>query len=263
MDDLDPVVSIAAYALGGMMGPTSTVRLRSRTNQLAGDNELLIAFMPMASRIAWTFAGRGEDIEDLIQVAMVELVKASARFDPARGVPFARYAYPCIAGGLKRHFRNNAWSLHVTRRVQELYLATNHAIPGLTQELGHHPSVAELAIHMRLSEKDTRDGMEAGLAYQTRSLSGPVGEGDESEAGHLIGEVDEQLESVPERHMLRAQVAALPSREQDIVRLRFVDGLSQREIADQIGISQMHVSRLLAHSMGRLKAGLLARGRNV
>ncbi|HCT75047.1 MAG TPA: B/F/G family RNA polymerase sigma-70 factor [Micromonosporaceae bacterium] len=229
------------------MGPTSST--------------LIATHMPMATRIAHTFAGRGEDLDDLIQVAMLELVKAVSRFDSTRGVTFAHYAYPCIVGGIKKHFRDNGWSVHVPRRMQELHLRISRAAPGLTQTLGRPPKICDLAAHLNLSEQDTRDGFHTRLAYKTLSLSLPVREGDEAELGQIFGSLDEHLESVPDRHSLALQVATLPRRERDILRLRFSFGLTQLEIAERLGISQMHVSRLLAQSIGRLRARILAASR--
>jgi RNA polymerase sigma-B factor len=212
----------------------------------------------MASRIARSFAGRGEDLDDLTQVAMLELVKAASKFDPARGVAFAQYAYPCIAGGVKKHFRDNGWSLRITRRMQELHLQTSRATPALAQLLGRHPTITDLAAHLNLSEIDARDGVQSGLAYSTKSLNAPVGDSEDTELGQLLGALDKRLESVPDRHLVGVHVAVLPSREQHILHLRFSDGLSQSEIGKELGISQMQVSRLLARSIDQLRVAMLA-----
>jgi RNA polymerase sigma-B factor len=221
-------------------------------------DDLIASHMAMAARIARTFAGRGEDLDDLTQVAMLELVGAVSRFDPSRGVTFAQYAFPCIIGALKKHFRDNGWSLHVPRRMQELHLQTRSAIPGLTQLLGRDPTVTDLAVHLRLSEKDTRDGMAIHLAYKTRSLSLPARDGEDGELGHLLGGLDNHLEGVADRHTLAKHVAQLPARERSILYLRFVEDLCQREIAERLGISQMHVSRLLSRCLDTLRARMLA-----
>jgi RNA polymerase sigma-B factor len=230
--------------------------MSDQLNAQLRDN-LIASHIPMASRIARSFAGRGEQLDDLTQVAMLELVKAASKFDAARGVPFAQYAYPCIAGGLKKHFRDNGWSMRVTRRMQELHLQTSRAIPALTQLLGRHPTVTDLAAHLLLSEKDARDGVQSGLAYRTRSLSAPTNDSEDSELGQLLGGPDERLESVPDRHLLGQHVAVLPRREQKILHLRFVAGLSQSEIAKQLGISQMQVSRLLSRSIDQMRTTML------
>jgi RNA polymerase sigma-B factor len=220
-------------------------------------DDLIAVHMPMAARIAHSFAGRGQDIDDLTQVAMLELVRAAGRFDPEHGAAFAHYAYPCILGGVKRHFRDNGWSMRVTRRMQELYLQTGRAIPDLTQLLGRTPTVPEVAVHLRLSEQDVRDGLAGRFAYKIKSLSLPVGD-DDAELCQLLGGPDGRLEAVPERHVLAQCVAQLPARQRSILYLRFVGDLTQREIAEQLGISQMHVSRLLSLSLGVLRATMSA-----
>lgn len=261
-----------------MMGPTSLTltlqrpgadagaartmvrRFTAAGNSPTGPTDVLIAaHMAMAARIARGFAGRGEDLDDLTQVAMLELVRAAARFDPARGVEFARYAYPCILGGVKKHFRDNGWGVRVTRRTQELHLQTSRAIPWLAQMLGRTPTIADLAAHLHLSESDTRDGVNGGLAYSTRSLSTPISGDDDIELGQRLGGLDPHVESVPDRHLLDQHVACLPAREQMILRLRFAGGLSQQEIAEQLGMSQMQVSRLLARTIGVLRTAILAK----
>lgn len=221
-------------------------------------HELIAAHMPMAARIAHGFAGRGEDLDDLTQVAMLGLIKAADRFDASRGTAFAQYAYPCILGELKKYFRDSGWSMHVTRRMQELHLQINRAMPLLTQQLGRTPTLPDLAAHLRLSEEDVELGLNTGSAYNTRSLESPAGDHDAIELGQLIGQVDERMEAVPDLCALRLHVAELPARQQKILQLRFFADLTQSEIAKQLGISQMHVSRLLAQSMELLRNRMLA-----
>jgi RNA polymerase sigma-B factor len=223
-------------------------------------DDLIAAHMALAARIARAFAGRGEELADLTQVSMLELVKAAGRFNPARGVPFDQYAYPCITGALKKHFRDNGWRLQVPRRMQELCLQTASAVPALTQLLGCTPTVADLAVYLEVSEKDIRDGMRSHLAYNTRSLNESVGDGDRAELGQRLGCLDENIEAMPDRHALRQYIARLPAREQRILWLRFEVGLSQREIAEQLGISQMHVSRMLGRVLELLKKRLTVDG---
>ncbi len=221
-------------------------------------DDLIATNMPMAARIAHSYAGRGQELDDLTQVAMLELVQAAGRFDPSHGVSFASYAYPCIVGAVKRYFRDNGWGMHITRRMQELYLQTSRAVPGLTQLLGRTPTVLDLAVHLRLSEKDTRDGLQSRFAYSVRSLDQPAANGQDGELGRLLGGLDGRLETVPERHLLAQHVAGLPTRQRSILHLRFIDDLTQREIAQQLGISQMQVSRLLSHALASLRTGILA-----
>lgn len=235
-------------------------RLAEQDQERAGRREEAIrTHMPLAQRLARTFHGRGEDLDDLVQVAMLGLIKAVDRFDPERGVAFSKFAVPTILGELKKHFRDSAWSLHVTRRMQELHLQISRAQPVLTQTLGRSPSVADLAEHLEISEVEVLAGLGCGGAYNTRSLNSPVSMEDGAiELGQLIGEPDERLESVPDRQALRQHVAELPAREQRILYLRFFCDLTQNQIATKLGISQMHVSRLLTQSMSALRARLLA-----
>jgi RNA polymerase sigma-B factor len=239
------------------MGPA--LRLHNLVDHDARRREELIAtYMPMATRIARGFAGRGQDLDDLTQVAMLELVRAASKFKPALGFGFAQYAHPCIVGGLKKHFRDNGWSLHVTRRLQERHLQTSRILPGLTQQLGHHPTIAELAVHLHLSETDTRAAVHAGRAYNTQSINAPTRDEQGLELAEIVGSLDPRLESAPDRLMLAQYMAVLPHREQRILHLRFFDGLSQQEISERLGVSQMQISRLLTRSIDRLRTGMLA-----
>jgi RNA polymerase sigma-B factor len=215
--------------------------------------------MPMAARLARTFTGRGEDLDDLTQVAMLGLIKAAGRFDDTRGVTFAQYAYPCIVGELKKHFRDSAWSLHLTRRMQELHLQVNKASAALTQQLGRTPTVADLAAHLQLSEEDVMAGQNCAGAYHTRSLDTPAtSESGAADLGELLGGNDEDMEAVPDRVALRQHIRDLPEREQRILHLRFFNDLTQGQIAEKLGISQMHVSRLLSQSVAVLRTRMLA-----
>jgi len=147
--------------------------------------------------------------------------------------------------------------MHITRRMQELYLQTSRAIPGLTQLLGRTPTVPDLAVHLHLSEKDIRDGLHSGFAYQTRSLDQPAVDGGDGTFGQLLGGLDRRLEAVPDRHALAQYVGMLPERERSILYLRFIDDLTQREIGQLLGMSQMHVSRLLSRTLETLRTLLL------
>jgi RNA polymerase sigma-B factor len=228
-------------------------QLAAAHHQTGQRDDLIVLCMPMAARIARSFARRGQDPEDLNQVAMLELVSAAGRFDPSQGVAFAQYAYPCIVGAVKKHFRDNGWNMGVTRRMQELQLQTRRAVPGLTQLLGRTPTVPDLATHLGLSEKDVRNGLHTSLAYKAWSLDQPVTVAGEGELGQLLGRLDRALEAVPDRHVMSQYVAQLPVLERSILHLRFVDDLTQREIARQVGVSQMHVSRLLCRALQSLR----------
>jgi RNA polymerase sigma-B factor len=215
--------------------------------------------MPMAARLARTFTGRGEDLDDLTQVAMLGLIKAAGRFDSTRGVTFAQYAYPCIVGELKKHFRDSAWSLHLTRRMQELHLQVNKATSSLTQQLGRTPTTADLAAHLNLTEEDIIAGQNCAGAYHTRSLDTPAtSDSGAADLGELLGGYDDDMEAVPDRVALRKHINELPEREQRILHLRFFNDLTQGQIAERLGISQMHVSRLLSQSVTALRTRMLA-----
>jgi RNA polymerase sigma-B factor len=214
-------------------------------------NRLVELHRSLAILLAQRFADRGEPFDDLVQVAVVGLLKAVERYDPARGVAFSSFATPTIVGELKRHFRDHTWSVRVPRRSQELHLEVRDATARLTQELGHPPTAAEIAHSIQRSPDEVLEGLEAASVYRSKPLS--TSPGDDSVA------LEERLAAVEpgpseERVLVEQLVAALPEREQEIVRLRFFDDLTQSEIADRLGISQMHVSRLLRKCLLELRA---------
>jgi RNA polymerase sigma-B factor len=222
-------------------------------------DELVQGHLPLVEYLARRFAGRGEPLDDLIQVATIGLIKAVDRFDPERGVEFSTYATPTIAGEIKRHFRDKGWAVRVPRRLQELKLSLTRASADLTQQLGRAPTVAELATHLNLSEEDVLEGLESAHAYSTVSLDAPDSDDDEGPAvADSLGMVDEALEGVEYRESLKPLLEALPPREKRILVLRFFSGMTQSQIAAELGISQMHVSRLLARTLAQLREGLLA-----
>jgi RNA polymerase sigma-B factor len=205
----------------------------------------------LAHQLARRFLHRGEPLEDLVQVASVALVKSVDRFDPGRGVDFAAFATRTIIGELKRHFRDKGWAVRASRRVQELYLELGHATSTLVQQLGRSPTVAELARMTGSSEEAVLEAIEAGQGYRAASIDASENEDDPLSA--RMGERDHRFDSVEERALLAPALAKLPAREQSILRMRFVQGLTQSEIAVTIGVSQMHVSRLLAASLEELR----------
>lgn len=214
-------------------------------------NELIEHYTGLAEFFARRLANRGEPIDDLRQVALVGLLKAVERFDPHRGLQFSSFATPTITGELKRHFRDRGWAVRVPRRVQELHLQLDRTTATLSQELGRPPTPAEIAERAGVTEEDVLEGMEAGGLYRLASIDGQVDDDAPSPAARL-GESDEELEAVDDRVLVESLLAALPEREQRIVYLRFYEGLTQSEIADEVGISQMHVSRLLVRSLDLL-----------
>ncbi len=216
------------------------------------------ACVPLARRVASRFAHRGEELEDLTQVALVAAIKAVDRFDSERGGSFLHYVLPTMTGEVKRHFRDRGWMMRVQRQLQELHLQISRAVPGLTQQLGRVPTAADLSEHLGVSVAQVGAGMDCARAYRAFSLNAPVRTGDaDVELGELVGGVDTDLESVPERQALWQAVGKLPAREQKILILRFFGNLTQAEIAKTVGVSQMHVSRLLTQSLHRLRDALL------
>jgi RNA polymerase sigma-B factor len=216
--------------------------------------ELIEAHLGLAEYLARRFSNRGEPLDDLVQVASVGLVKAVDRFDPERAVEFSTYATHTIVGELKRHFRDKGWAVRAPRRMQELYLRLGKLVASLSQELGRSPTIPELATEAGVSEEEVLEAMEAGQAYRFASLDAPSpGDEDNESLGAHLGEDDPNLLDAEHRAALSPLMSQLPRREQTILHLRFFQGLTQSDIADQLGISQMHVSRLLARSLAQLR----------
>ncbi len=216
--------------------------------------ELITSNLGLAHQLARRFLHRGEPLDDLVQVASVALVKSVDRFDPSRGVDFAAFATRTIIGELKRHFRDKGWAVRASRRVQELYLELGHATAALVQQLGRSPNVTELAEATGATEEAVIEAIEAGQGYRATSIDASESEDDPLSA--RLGEYDGDYESVEDRALLGPALATLPPREQSILRMRFVDGLTQSEIAVAVGVSQMHVSRLLSSSLQKLRQGI-------
>ncbi|MFC7547425.1 RNA polymerase sigma factor SigF [Plantactinospora sp. GCM10030261] len=210
------------------------------------------AWLSLANHLAKRYAGRGEHADDLTQTAMVGLVKAVDHFDPTRGVPFTAYAIPTIIGELKRHFRDHTWAVRVPRRLQELRLAISAANSTLTHTLGRSPRIADIAAYLGVTEEDVLEGMEGARAYRSTSLSTPLGPDSTSELGDTLGADEDDYELVDLRVSLIPAMAALPDRERKILIMRFYGNLTQAQIAEQVGLSQMHVSRLIAKSLASL-----------
>jgi RNA polymerase sigma-B factor len=220
---------------------------------------LIELYIPLAEYLARRFRNRGEQFDDLVQVANLGLIKSVDGFDPTRGAAFTSYAIPMIVGELKRHFRDKGWDVRVPRRLQELRLEISKVSGDLAQELGRSPTVADLAQKLGASEEDVIEGIESGHAYRALSINAPAN-GDEAgaELADLLGGVDRDLEAVDDRESLRPLIAQLPPREQRIIAMRFFGNMTQTQIAERLGISQMHVSRLLAHALTQLRGALVA-----
>lgn len=213
--------------------------------------ELVTAHLDLARQLARRFAHRSEPLDDLVQVASIGLIKAVEGFDPDLGFAFSAYATRTILGELKRHFRDRGWSIRAPRRIQELYLQLGPAVETLSQSLGRSPTVPEVAAAVGADEDEVLEALEAGRGYRSASLDEPGPDG-ESQQSKLGGE-DRGFTAVEERSVLLPALGLLPEREQTILRLRFVDDLTQSEIATRLGISQMHVSRLLSRSLAVLR----------
>jgi RNA polymerase sigma-B factor len=211
------------------------------------------AWMPMAGRLARRYARRGEDMEDLQQAAAVGLIKAVDGFDPDHGSDFVSYAIPTVLGELKRHFRDRAWSLRIPRRLQELRLAIGAAQSELAHTLGRAATAADVAEHLDVSEEAVLEALEAGRAYRATSLSTPADDEAGRELSETLGCVDHGYELTELRMALPPAMAVLTERERQIVALRFYGNLTQTVIGERLGISQMHVSRLLARALGKLR----------
>ncbi|GGV66334.1 RNA polymerase sigma factor [Streptomyces longisporoflavus] len=219
--------------------------------------ELVEAWLPMARRLAGKFRDRGEPLEDLEQVAALGLVKAVDRYDPARG-PFAPYAVPTIVGEVKRYFRDHAWSVHVPRRIQELRNKVRAAVRELSLANGYRlPTLAQIAEHTQMSEEDVLAGMEAIDSFRAVSLDAQLGaggfEGESPVLGELLGHSEPRYDTVVAREAVRPFLARLPERERRILYLRFFRDMTQAQIGEELGISQMHVSRLLSRACERVR----------
>lgn len=225
-------------------------------------DEIVEAWLPMADRLAGRFRSRGESYDDLRQVAALGLVKAVDRYDPALGNAFESYAVPTITGEIKRHFRDHMWTLHVPRRVQDLRNRVRYAAQDLSQTIpGRRPTVAELAEHTHLTEEDVRTGQEALESFSALSLDAELpGSDDGYSLGDALGAPDPALDTVVDREAVKDRLAALPERERAILYMRFFGDMTQSRIAEQLGISQMHVSRLITRCCGRVRDEVLHDG---
>ncbi len=221
---------------------------------VAARSELAERMLPLARSLARRYAGKGEPLEDLEQVASLGLLKAIDRFDVSRDVRFATFAVPTIAGELKRHFRDRGWMLRVPREVQELTARLTRSREALSTTLGRAPTLSELATAVGSTPEQVAEALVAGDAYRMMSLDEPLADG----AGALeaIGGDDHNFELTEHRILIKCGLAGLEPREREILRLRFYEGLTQREIADAVGISQMHVSRLIRRSVDAMRAAI-------
>ncbi|NDL60020.1 SigB/SigF/SigG family RNA polymerase sigma factor [Phytoactinopolyspora sp. XMNu-373] len=221
-------------------------------------NRLATLHLPLAEHLARRFAGRGEPYEDLVQVATIGLIKSLDRYDPRRGVEFSTYATPTILGEIKRWFRDKGWAVRVPRRLQELRLSIGTATTELTHQLGRSPTINELATAVGVGEDAVLEALESATAYSAVSLDAPETSAETGAAPlEVIGHDDEALEGVENREAIARILSTLPERERRIIVLRFFRNMTQSQIADEVGISQMHVSRLLSRTLANLRESLL------
>jgi RNA polymerase sigma-B factor len=222
---------------------------------VAAREELIRRTLPLARRLASRYVRGSEPIDDLMQVASIGLIKAVDRFDPTLGIAFSSFAVPSILGELKRHFRDHGWAARVPRPLQERVLKVNAVGEQLSSEMGRAPKAREVAAAMGESVEDVLEAMEAAAAHVAASLDAPLGRDGEDSLTYAdsVGEVDGRLELVESRTVVDAAMRALPERERLVLHLRFEEDMTQSEIAEQIGVSQMHVSRLIRRALKRLQ----------
>ena len=218
--------------------------------------ELVDRFMPLARRLAARYAGGAEPFDDLVQVASVGLVKAIDRFDPVRGTAFSTFAVPTILGELKRHFRDRGWSVHVPRDVQERILKVERALADLPSKLGHSPTVQEIAERIEATDEEVLEAMHAAQGHHAVSLDASSSLGDGDDPGPLrdrIGEEDLSFDTVEYGEAIGPVLEEISERDRKVLHLRFVEDMTQSEIAEQVGVSQMHVSRILRATIEKLR----------
>lgn len=219
-------------------------------------DEIIERCLPLAENIARRFRNRGESHDDLVQVARVGLVNAVNRFDVSTGTEFIGFAVPTMMGEVRRHFRDHGWAVKVPRRLKELNMSLNRAKTELSQQLNRAPTATELAEYLDIDREEVVEGLIASNAYSTRSTDATIGSGDEDgySIADTFGDLDANIEKVVDVETVRPLLMSLPERERIVLQLRFFENMSQSQIAERIGHSQMHVSRLLAKSLAALRS---------
>lgn len=223
-----------------------------RTIDAAERERLIMQHLPLVRGLARRYADRGEPLDDLVQVGTIGLIKAIDRFEPERGFKLASFATPTILGEIRRHFRDRSWTIRVPRGMQEARAQISHAVTVLSAENGRSPTVREIAESTGLSMDDVLDALAAGSAQRPGPLAAPGSEGEE-DAGAVVGVEERGYEQAEARATLDAGLSALPARERVILHLRFEEGLTQSQIAERVGVSQMHVSRLIRRALDSLR----------
>lgn len=242
-----------------------TARLLAELRTCVGDHHrqrvrhrLVVVNLPVATSIAMRYRSRGANLEDLVQAANLGLVKAVNGFDPGRGNEFMAYAVPTIAGEVKRYFRDQGWDIRPPRRVQELRPEVERASAELTQVLGRSPRVGEIAEHLDVGEEDVIECISSAEIYHLSSLDAPIGDAEHLAVADTLGEPDPALAKVDDLMTLRVLLDELPLRDRRILALRFFRGWTQAQIAGDIGVTQMQVSRLITKVLAKLRAGMTA-----
>lgn len=253
-EDLAPSLPVAGYddvtELFGRLAESE----EGSTDHSAVREELISRCIPLADHIARKFSGRGEPFDDLTQVARVGLVHAVDRFDVERGSNFLSFAVPTIMGEVRRYFRDNTWAMRVPRRVKETHLRIGAAVDALSQSLGRSPTAKEIAAELDVDPDEVTQAVIAGNAYQPTSIdAASVGRDTEASLLDTLGEEESQFDRVEEYVAIRPLLAGLPERERRILTMRFFESMTQTQIAQQMGISQMHVSRILTKTLARLR----------
>jgi RNA polymerase sigma-B factor len=232
----------------------ATLLARYRDGDETAREDVVERFLPLARQLARRYARGNEPLDDLFQVASVGLLKAIERYDPERGYAFSTFAVPTIVGELKRYFRDTGWAVHVPRPIQDRIVQINKAMARLSHDSGRSPTPAELADEVGCSVEEVVEAMEASLAFDAASLDTPRGaEEDGATYAETVGADDHGYELVEYSAAIAPAMNAMPKRDRLILRLRFERDLTQSEIADQLGISQMHVSRIIRRSLSRLR----------
>jgi len=228
----------------------------SRRDELR--ERLITGYLPVARRLAIKYRDRGVPVEDLIQVASIGVLNAVDRFQPDHGANFLSFAIPTIQGEIRRYFRDRTWSMRVPRKLKELHVSIANVSSTLSAQLNRAPRPSEIAAELGVTLEEVVEGLQAGEAYTSTSLDLKLStdDGEGSYLGNMLGEADSRLEMVEYRHVLRPLLEALPERERTVVMLRFFGELTQTQIAEQVGVSQMHVSRLLAKTLENLRRQL-------
>jgi RNA polymerase sigma-B factor len=266
MTDLHSSTPLGAGLHGERLSDTPEKELLRRIHQehdQAAREELITRYLPLVRSLARRFASRGQAVEDLVQVGSIGLIKAIDRFDMSRGVELSTYATPTILGEIKRYFRDKGWAVKVPRALQDLNIRLNKVIELLTVELNRSPTIAELAHACDATEEEVLEALESGRAYNSLSIysSGASDEDDSLELLDYLGAEERQYELVEQRRLLAPAMGHLDERERLILHLRFFEGMTQTQIAARVGISQMHVSRLIRKSIDILRQQMLEQER--